>query len=135
VVENNLRFIKLVYPVTNGYNWSGNSYIDATTDTFNVLTYMYQWTYTYDSIGASFNTLSGTVPNSLTVVQEPLTTIGDFSNPQQFSETDYSIEVYGKGIGLVYKQFLHQEFQPPNGNTSVGSTSGYGITLNMIDHN
>lgn len=135
VVENNLRYIKLVYPVTDGYNWSGNSYIDATSDTFNVVTYLYGWTYTYDSIGMSYNTLMGSVANTLTVIQQPDVTIGDFSNPTQFSERDYSAEVYGKGIGLIYKSFIHQAYQPPNGSTSVGSTSGYGLTLNMIDHN
>jgi hypothetical protein len=135
VVENNLRFIKLVYPVSNGYNWSGNSYIDVTSDTFNVLTYMQGWNYTYDSVGLLFNTLGGTVANSLTVIQEPDITNGDFSDPTRFSERDYSTEVYGKGIGLIYKSFLHQEYQPPNGGSNSGSNSGYGLTLNMIDHN
>ncbi len=135
VVENNLRYIKLVYPVSNGYNWAGNSYIDATSDTFNVVTYLYGWNYTYNNVAKPFTVLSGTVDSTITVIQQPDMTIGDFSNPTQFSERDYSTEVYGKGIGLIYKSFLHQEFQPPNGATSVGSTSGYGLTLNMIDHN
>jgi hypothetical protein len=134
VVENNLRYIKLVYPVVNGYNWSGNSYIDVTTDTFNVLTYMQGWNYVYDSVGLPFNALGGIVPNSITVNQQN-DTIGSVGDIASFSEIDYSEEVYGKGIGLIYKNFLHQEYQPPNGSTSVGSTSGYGIRLNMISHN
>jgi len=134
VVENNLRFIKLVYPVQNGYSWSGNSYIDVTTDTFNVLTYMQGWNYTYDSVGLPFTTLGGVVSNSLTVNQQN-DSIGNLGDPTSFGEIDYSEEVYGQGIGLIYKNFLHQEYQPPNGSTSVGSTSGYGIRLNMLSHN
>jgi hypothetical protein len=56
-------------------------------------------------------------------------------NPPVFSERDFSVEVYGKGIGLIYKNFLHKVYQPPNASVPVGSTSGYGITLNMVDHN
>ena len=134
VVENNLRYIKLVYPIENGYNWSGNSYIDVTTDTFNVLTYMQGWNYVYDSVGLPFSALGGIVTNSITVnqVNDTIGTVGDAAS---FSEIDFSEEVYGQGIGLIYKNFLHQEYQPPNGSTSVGSTSGYGIRLNMLSHN
>ena len=134
VVENNLRFIKLVLPIVNGYSWNGNSYIDVTSDTFNVLTYLQGWSYTYDSLGSTFNTLGGPVPNTVTVNQRD-ETIGDPSDSTTYSERNYSEEIYGKGIGLIYKNFLHREFQPPNGSTPVSYTIGYGITLNMIDHN
>ncbi|MBS1917524.1 MAG: hypothetical protein JST87_14730 [Bacteroidetes bacterium] len=134
VVENNMRYIKLVAPITDGYSWPGNSYIDATSDTFNVVTYLQGWNYTYDSVGMPFTTLWGTVPNSVTV-QQRNEVIGDPTNPSIYSEINYSEEVYGKGIGLIYKNFFHAEFQPPNGGTSVGSWSGYGIRLNMVDHN
>ena len=134
VVEDNLRYIKLVLPVVNGYTWNGNSYIDATSDTFNVLTYMQGWNYTYANLGMPYTTLDGTISSTVTVNQRD-ETIGNPSDSTTYSERNYSIEVYGKGIGLIYKNFLHREFQPPNGNTPVAYTVGYGITLNMIDHN
>ncbi len=135
VVDNNLRFIKLVLPVVNGYSWPGNSYIDVTTDTFNVVNYLQGWNYYYDSLGMPFVTPFGTVDSTLTVIQQPDVTNGDFTDPSRYSERNYSVEVYAKGIGLINKRFLHQEYQPPNGGTSVGSTSGYGLNLTMIDHN
>ncbi|PWT77194.1 MAG: hypothetical protein C5B59_04660 [Bacteroidetes bacterium] len=52
-----------------------------------------------------------------------------------FSERDFSVEVYGKGIGLIYKNFIHKEYQAPNVSTPVGSFTGFGITLSMVDHN
>lgn len=55
--------------------------------------------------------------------------------PLGITEKDYSIEVYGKGIGLIYKNFFHSSYQPPNAGVPVASTSGYGIILNMVDHN
>jgi hypothetical protein len=134
VVENNMRYIKMVSPITNGYSWSGNSYIDVTSDTFNVVNYLQGWNYTYDSVGMPFNTIFGTVANTVTV-QQRNEVIGDPTDPTVYSEINYSEEVYGKGIGLIYKNFYHAEFQPPNGGTSVGSWSGYGLKLNMVDHN
>ena len=134
VVENNMRYIKLVLPLVDGYNWQGNSYIDVTSDTFNVVTYLKNWNYTYDSVGMPYTTPAGVVANSVTVKQQD-EYIGDFSDPSIYSERNYSEEVYGKGIGLIFKNFLHQEFQPPNGNTPVSYTLGYGIRLTMIDHN
>jgi hypothetical protein len=134
VVENNLRYIKLVLPVTEGFSWNGNSYIDATSDTFNVVTYLQGWNYTYANVGMPYNTASETVANTVTINQRD-ETIGNFSDSTVYSERNFSVEVYGKNIGLIYKNFLHKEFQPPNGNTPVSYTLGYGITLNMIDHN
>ncbi len=55
--------------------------------------------------------------------------------PPGYSERMFSIEVYGKGIGLIYKDFLHSEYQPPNADVPVPSNSGYGIKLSMVDHN
>ena len=45
VVENNLRFIKMVTPVQDGINWLGNSYIDTKSDNSPV-PYMDGWNYT-----------------------------------------------------------------------------------------
>lgn len=56
-------------------------------------------------------------------------------NNPAYLQKDFSVEVYGKGIGLIYKRFLHTEYQGPNATAPGGSTTGYGITLNMIDHN
>jgi len=131
VVENNLRYIKLALPIVNGFSWLGNSYID-TRSLYSEYTYMDGWNYTYDSVGSPFNAFMGTIPNSITIDQVDNTSnVGDSS----FIERDYSVEVYAKGIGLIYKNFLHSEYQPPNIGVPVGSTSGYGLTLNMVDHN
>ncbi len=142
VVENNLRFIKLVLPILNGYNWQGNSYIDTNVpiDTSNGvntdpdLSYFANWTYTYDSVGSPFTTIGGVVPNSITIDQQN-EFYGDSTNPAVISGENYSVEVYGKGIGLIYKNLIHWEYQPPNIQDPVGAYFGYGITLNMIDHN
>lgn len=60
--------------------------------------------------------------------------------PSQFIQgtalgsTNYSIEKYAKGIGMVYKELLMWEFQP-NTTGGGGNFFGFGVKLSMIDHN
>jgi hypothetical protein len=132
VVENNLRFVKLVSPVVDGFTWSGNSYIESSS-AFSEFTYMYGWNYVYDSTGLPFNAFNTEIPNTVTIHQADEST-GSTADTV-FSTRTFSEEVYAKGIGLVYKNFIHWEYQPPNANVPVGSTQGYGIKLTMVDHN
>ena len=131
VVENNLRFIKLKLPIVDGFNWKGNSYIE--TESLNSdYPYLDNWDYTYDSVGLPYNLTSGAIPNSIVIHQRDT----EKGNDTSFIRTrDYSVEAYGKGIGLIYKDFLHTEYQPPNISTPVATTNGYGLRLSMVDHN
>ena len=137
VIENNLRYVKLALPLQNGFSWPGNTYIDTNTPAASSdpdYSYLAAWNYTYDSIGAPYTVLAGTIPNTLIVRQQDQM-IGDSTDPNTFSERDYSKEVYAKSIGLIYKDFLHWEYQPPNGSNAAGYKTGYGIRLNMMGHN
>jgi hypothetical protein len=130
VVENNLRFIKLVTPVQDYITWNGNAYIDTKSDNSPV-PYMDGWNYTYANTGQPFDVLGGTVPQAVVVNEADETT----SYQDQFIETTFSQEVYGKGIGPVYRKFLHSEYQAPNATYPAGATIGYGLTFNMVSHN
>jgi hypothetical protein len=130
-VENNLRYIRLSSPLRNGFSWQGNSLIDTYSSDYN---YLSGWNYTYDSIGSSYNVIAGNIPNAF-VVQQENSFIGDTTNSTEFSEKEYSAEVYAKGIGLIYKDFLYWQYQPPNSEINAGYRTGYGIRLNMISHN
>jgi len=130
VVENNLRFIKLVTPVQDFVTWKGNAYIDTKSDTSQV-PYMDDWNYTYANTGQPYDVLGGTVPAAVVVNEIDETT----GNVNTYSQTTFSREVYGKGIGLIYKKFLHSEYQSPNATYPAGATIGYGLTFNMVSHN
>jgi hypothetical protein len=132
MVENNLRYIKLVSPIVNGFTWSGNSYID-TRSAFSDFIFLDGWNYVYDSVGMPFNAFNTEIPNTITI-QQVNDSSGSVSD-SVFSTKTFSEEVYAKGIGMIYKNFLHWEFQPPNANVPVGSTAGYGIKLTIVDHN
>ena len=129
VVENNLRFIKLTSPVKADNSWRGNSYIDTYTSG-NDMRYLDNWDYIYDSVSMPLNVQSFNFENTIKVFQRD-EEIGD---PQVsgtgYAEKTFSMEKYAKEVGLVYREFLHWEYQ---GNTQT--YSGYGVKLSVIDYN
>lgn len=132
--ENNMRFIKLIQPIKNGYSWKGNRYVETSSINSEVK-YLADWNYSYESINTSLTLGSNTFANTLTVNQRD-ETIGNPDDPGSYSEINYSVESYAKGIGLIYRKFEHKEYQPStSGGSGTYSDGTYGITLTIIDHN
>jgi hypothetical protein len=134
-VDNNLRFLKLAEPIENGYSWKGNTFINTTTQ-YTDFAFLDGWDYTYDSLNAPLTLGNITLDSTLKVAQRD-DIVGNPDDPGSYSEKNFGVEYYAKGIGLVYKRIFHSEYQPP---TSGGSTGYYsdaskGYTLTMIDHN
>lgn len=131
-VENNMRFIKLKGPVRDAFTWKGNSYIDTYSLNSNVK-YLDDWDYTYDSVNVSKTFGAFTLDSTLHVAQQD-EVIGNLSDPNSYSEINFGAEDYAKGLGLIYRNFLHIEYQPAR--PGVGAYRvGYGVKMTMIDHN
>lgn len=128
--ENNLRFRKIQLPIRDNFSWKGNGYID-TYSAASKLKYLDNWDYIYEMVNSAYETPMKTVENSITINQRD-EEIGLEADITAYFEKNYSVEVYGKGIGLIYKEFVHKEFQPGSNQFVDGS---YGIRLRMIDHN
>ncbi|GAC1585235.1 MAG: hypothetical protein NVS3B19_02480 [Ginsengibacter sp.] len=134
LVENNMRFQILKLPIINGFSWKGNSYID-TYSLNSDYKYLDDWDYVYDSVDVPLKLGSIVIDSSIKVLQRD-----EFlgQDPKLattlFAEKNYSMEKYGKNIGLIYKEFIHWEYQ----GIQPGRPSyfiGYGIKLTMTGHN
>lgn len=129
-VENNLRFIKLKSPITEGFTWRGNSYIDSYSLNSD-LKYLEDWEYTYDSVNVTLNLGTITIDSTIRVFQRDEFLGQDPEIPGTlYGEKTYSIEKYAKGVGLLFREFIHWEYQGVD-----GTYTGYGVKLTMIDHN
>ena len=128
-VENNLRYIKLTLPVKSDFSWSGNSFIDTYTSG-NDMRYLDNWDYIYDSIASPFSINSLDFENTLKVFQRDEEINDPLISGTSYAEKTYSVEKYAKGVGLVYKEFLHWEYQ-----SNTQSYSGYGVKLTVLDFN
>ncbi len=128
-VENNMRFLKLIQPFRDGFSWKGNSYIDTRSSNSNVR-YLDDWDYVFDASNQPKTIGSFNFDSTVTVLQRDDSTGLPLIPQTQYAEKNLGKEIYAANIGLVFKEFLHYEFQ------RVDNTfKGYGITLTILNHN
>ncbi|MBC7722872.1 MAG: hypothetical protein H7068_12665 [Pedobacter sp.] len=128
-VDNNLRFIPLVNPVSANTTWAGNSAINTTTNSDNY--YLNNWQYQYQNINQSYTVKKGVINNTVTILQQDESSGLNF-DPNFYYNKTYSVEVYGKGVGLIYKDFLHYTYQVTP--SKYYETGSYGIRLSLVDY-
>ncbi len=137
-VENNLRFMKLRYPIIEGFEWPGNSFIDASS-VGSPVRYLDGWNYVYQNVGMPFTVRGRTFENTITVLQRNEEfPEGGFSPSQPYKQWDYSVEVYAKGVGLIYKNFDHRVWQgpaPDNSKPGYWEDGTHRIVLQIVDYN
>jgi hypothetical protein len=144
MVENNLRFIKLAWPIDNGFSWSGNSYLpyapyqdffDFSDDSHLTLG---NWTYTYQNVDQPYTTPSGALnfDSTISVLQVNDSVNVPITNVNAFASRTYWLETYAKHIGLVYRHTEMWEYQPPTPDgTQSGYKIGFELTMSLVDHN
>jgi hypothetical protein len=139
MIENNLRFIRLVSPITVDGTWKGNRFLpDEPYDPiyeFNNDFDIADWDYTYTSVGESITLHNQTIDDVITVdgindvVNVPVT------DPANYGSINYEQEKYAKGIGMVFQELTMWEYQPNTGGSGGGFKVGFGVKRSMIDHN
>jgi len=97
--EDNLRFIKMVFPIYKNKSWDGNAYIDTQNQIVIIagesIKMFEQWSYRYLDVSIN-ETVGNNTYDDILVVQQV-----DNENSIQ---KRYSIEKYARNIGLVYKK-------------------------------
>ena len=133
-IESNKRFIKMKAPIKNGFSWKGNTFIN--TISVPEASYLHDWNYTYENLNNPIKLNNQLISSNISILQRN-DTIGDPSNKKVYSEINYSKEIYGKNIGLIFKEFLHQIWQPGNANNAAGyfQENSYGIKISILRHN
>lgn len=97
-VEDNFRFIKMVFPLERGDVWDGNQFIDETT-IINVAGETVEifkgWQYEVDEVHEI--ALYNNIPfDSVTTIYQ--------ANSENLIEYRYSMERYANGVGLIYRE-------------------------------
>lgn len=101
-VEENLRFIKLVFPVSDNVSWNGNAFFQDTSVVVGaeVIDFYQHWSaeYEYENIDQPEEINGITFDSVMTVVQSAAS--------ENLVAHRSSIEKYARGVGLVYKEML-----------------------------
>lgn len=126
-VENDLKFVKLIFPPKANATWQGHHYISTQDEP--TIEYLdnnkYKWQYTYTAIDEQKNIGEFQFDSCITIVQ---------IDEENLFEKKYSKEVYAKNIGLVYKEIAILSTQqapasvPFEERTDKGFVKKYTIT-------
>jgi len=100
-IEENLRFIKMVFPVSDNTNpWDGNKYIDENlviSVAGESIFIFKNWLYEYREIGVPFEVNGLNFDDVVTVYQ---------ADEENFIELRSSYERYARGVGLIEREIL-----------------------------
>ncbi|HMN33379.1 MAG: hypothetical protein IT215_03060 [Chitinophagaceae bacterium] len=106
IIENNIRFVKLVYPVKTNTKWDGNVYVASQTPE---LSWYHNWVYSYTNINEEYHTGYIHFPSTVTV-NEANEYAGDSTN-NLYSTRTFSRERYAKNVGLISREIVNWEYQ------------------------
>lgn len=115
--EDNLRFIKLIFPPNTTTTWKGNSYLDINDN----LAWMDDWDYQITELDAAKSINGLNFDSTLTVLQH---------DEENLIEKKYGQEVYAKNVGLVYRQLLHLK-KDVTATFPEGSNDGFIYTMKV----
>jgi hypothetical protein len=143
VTENNLRFVKLAFPMDEGFSWTGNTYLpyDPYQDFFSYSDYnnltLAGWNYQYTQVNQPFTVANGTTFDSATtVLQIADSTNVPITNASVFASVTYWSETYARHVGMIYRRTEMWEYQPPTPDGSqAGYKIGFALTMSVVDHN
>ena len=138
VIEDNLRFIKIHQPFRLNNNWKGNKYLSTEPYDprfpFSNDDFMNDWDYSYDQFDATLSIDGQNLEDVYTVFHIDEALNAPVTDPNSIGLRTLSLEKYAKGIGLVYRDYVLWEYQPPANGIS-GFYTGFGIKMWIIDHN
>ena len=87
VKENNIEFIRLVFPLSKGKTWNGNAKNQSLRDDYIIASYNKFYT-----LGSLY------FPETATVIEE---------QTMNLVLKDYRSRVYAKNVGLIYKKYVY----------------------------
>lgn len=91
--EDDLRFLKLIFPLKNELSWKGNLYL-ATSDSNQFAPY-YNWLYEVKNMGSSLTIGTNSFAETATIAQR---------DEENLIDKVRSVEVYAKNVGLISKE-------------------------------
>jgi hypothetical protein len=130
VQEENLRYIKLIFPFSTSETWLGNNYISGNSSSGNQ--WLEGWTYRYGAFGGNYS-FENFSCDSIVTVDQNSNVLNKYSSDtvstQNYGEVKLAIEKYAKNKGMVFK-LLHYWKKDPQG--GLAKKKGFTAVLNAV---
>lgn len=126
-IEENVRYIKLIFPPVVGATWKGNSYIDFD-DSYDCEFLDTDWDYEYLEVDVP-KTIGDHIFDSTLTVQN--------IDEENFVCKTFWQEIYAKNIGLVKKEVIRLHDDDITDRTipiELRAEEGYLINYNIVDY-
>lgn len=120
--EDDIRFVRLVFPPKVNATWDGNLYVPKTAP----YTVFQNWDYEYTTLDQP-QTINGFTFDSTLSVTEV--------DDENLIEKTMRKSVYAKGVGLVYLEWEAMTKQQVNRDWITGPENGFRIRMRVIDFN
>ncbi|OSZ79469.1 hypothetical protein CAP35_14820 [Chitinophagaceae bacterium IBVUCB1] len=133
-----LRFVKMIYPISEGRTWLGNAYVNTADPG---LTYFNDWNYRYVNVDMPFSNGQVNYENTVTVMQIDNKVNDPETQPRENAIRTYSKEVFAKGVGMVYREYYRWTYDASSKNNTdpnlvdTRCLKGDGVILRAVDHN
>ena len=126
--QDQTQYVKLMFPISNGYTWQGNQYAQIQNAPF---AYLANWNYVYQNMGLSY--FNGQINFDKTV------TVQEDNEWVNYPGVDtgiagyrtYATEVYAYNIGMIYKEWTHYTWAA----NADSCRNGYTVTMTAVDYN
>ncbi|RYD52840.1 MAG: hypothetical protein EOP52_01455 [Sphingobacteriales bacterium] len=127
-LQDNLRFVKMVFPVENGREWNGNEFVS----TFNQDYQFYRdWKYTYANVNQAYNNGYENFDKTVTVNQIDDSLNNPEQTPSAYATRTYSMEKYGLNVGLIERRFTRWIYDPG----VRAARKGNAVSMRAFNHN
>ena len=127
-IQDQTNYVKLIFPIVNGYTWQGNQNANINNTAF---TYLQNWNYNYRNLGMSYFNNQVEFPNTVTVLEDSESVNYPGVDAGVAGYFTYAEEVYAYNVGMVYKKWTHYTW--PANNDSLWT--GYSVTMTAVDYN
>ncbi|MEO8820039.1 MAG: hypothetical protein ABI374_04295, partial [Ginsengibacter sp.] len=100
-IQDNLRFLKLMGPITDGFSWKGNSYLafdPYRSYVFANPAFMEDWNYTYQDVNEPLSVGTKSFDSTITVFEISDSTGDPTIAGTEYAEKTNSIEKYAKNV-------------------------------------
>jgi hypothetical protein len=126
-VENDIRFIKLIFPPQLNAKWNGNLYVGTDPGDPNDPYAIYQgWNYFYENCDTTIS-IGGQTYNNCIIVSE-------VNNISLLNKT-VRTEMYAPNVGMIYQEWEALSKQNVTVGWDTGAESGYSIHMWAVAHN
>ena len=122
--EDDLKFVKLVFPLTEGEEWDGNIYVSKSSPFEDFR----DWVYAYENVDVPYS-INGMSFDSTASVLEV--------DDQNAISKRLRREVYARGVGLIYQEWeiLHTTSGTVFQNWDTGYIEGFRIRMKVHEYN